>query len=232
MSKHTGADYRGRAAHYAARVDASIYNAHYERPAVISLLPPLREKSVLDVGCGSGWYAEHLLSEDAIVTAFDFDEDFVALTEARVQGRARVLQADLAEPLAFAEDESFDLVVAPLVLHYLHDWLEPLKELRRVLKPGGHLVFSTHHPFNDWKLFEREDYFAVELLEDEWDNFGKITFYRRPLTVISSDLADAGFFIDRLLEPRPTQAFEDANPSAYRRLCTNPWFLAVRARKR
>ena len=36
-------------------------------------------------------------------------------------------------PLAFASDASFDLVVASLVLHYLRDWIGPLRELRRVL---------------------------------------------------------------------------------------------------
>jgi len=100
------------------------------------------------------------------------------------------------------------------------------------LRPRGTLVFSTHHPFNDWKLFDREDYFAVELLEDEWDDFGKVTFYRRPLTVISSDLAGAGFVIEKLLEPQPTEEFRQMNPEGYERLRKNPWFLAIRALKK
>ena len=172
-----------------------------------------------------------MLNHGAIVTAFDLNLDFVTLTRTRLNKRARVLQADLAKPLDFARDAEFDLVVCPLVMHYLKDWQPPFREFHRILKPHGVLVFSTHHPFNDWKLFNKEDYFAVELLEDEWEDVGKVTFYRRPLTAISQDLAAAGFVIERLLEPQPTEDFRRANPIKYELLMKNPWFLAIRAEK-
>src|ERR1041385_6870464 len=143
--KHTGNSYDGKAREYAEAVDTKPWNAFYERPAVLSLLPSLKNKTVLDAGCGSGWYAEHLINHGANVTAFDFNSDFVQLTQARVAKRAKVLQADLAEPLRFARDEEFDLVLCPLVLHYLKDWQPILREFHRVLKSHGTLVFSTHH---------------------------------------------------------------------------------------
>jgi SAM-dependent methyltransferase len=231
MTEHTGASYEAIAAKYAATVDSKPWNAHYERPAVVSLLPALANTKVLDVGCGSGWYAEYLAAHGAIVTAFDFNTEFVALTRARIGERAKVLQADLTEPLDFAADEEFDLAVCPLVMHYLRDWRPPLRELYRVLKPLGVLVFSTHHPFNDWKLFNREDYFATELLEDEFEGVGKVTFYRRPLTAICEALRSSGFWIEQLLEPQPTKDVQRVNPAGYDRLSKNPWFLVVRARK-
>jgi hypothetical protein len=83
----------------------------------------------------------------------------------------------------------------------------------------------------DWTLFDKEDYFALELLEDEWD-IGKVRFYRRPLTAISQALDSAGFFIERLLEPQPTEDFRRVHPEGYERLTKNPWFLVVRARKK
>jgi SAM-dependent methyltransferase len=118
MTEHTGASYEGTAKAYAEKADAKPWNAYYERPAVLSLLPPLANTTVLDAGCGSGWYAEYLLAHGAAVTAFDFNADFVALTQSRVGDRARVLQADLAAPLDFAAEGEFDLVVCPLVMHY------------------------------------------------------------------------------------------------------------------
>lgn len=230
MTEHTGSSYDAIAGKYAQSVDTRPWNAYYERPAVLSLLPPLAGAKVLDAGCGSGWYAERLLERGALVTAFDFNREFVAITQARVGDRAKVLQGDLTRPLDFAADGEFDVVVCSLVLHYLQDWLPALREFQRVLKPDGVLVFSTHHPFNDWKLFNRDDYFAVELLEDEWD-IGKVRFYRRPLTVISHDLDAAGFWIERLLEPQPTEDFRRVNPEGYECLSKNPWFLVIRARK-
>ncbi|HEY7184411.1 MAG TPA: class I SAM-dependent methyltransferase [Blastocatellia bacterium] len=230
-AQHTGESYDGIARKYAETVDTQPWNAHYERPATISLLPPLTNVKALDAGCGSGWYAEHLLNRGAMVTAFDLNSEFVALTRSRVGERARVLQADLSGPLDFAGDGEFDVALSALVLHYLRDWQPALREFHRVLRPRGTLVFSTHHPFMDWKLFNKEDYFAIELLEDEWE-IGKVSFYRRPLTAISQDLDSAGFFIERLLEPQPTEEFRRVNPEGYERLSRNPWFLCVRARKK
>jgi SAM-dependent methyltransferase len=60
-----------------------------------------------------------------------------------------ILTADLAEPLTFAADASFDLVVASLVMRYLADWNIPLAEFHRVLAADGAVVFSTHHPAMD-----------------------------------------------------------------------------------
>lgn len=232
MPRHTGASYQTIATNYAQRVDTKPANAYYERPAVLSLLPPLAGKTVLDAGCGSGWYAEYLLNHEAVVTAFDLNAEFVRLTQARVGSRATILQANLAEPLTFAGDATFDLVIASLVMHYLKDWQPTLSEFHRLLKPGGRLVFSTHHPFMDWKYFEREDYFGLELLEDEWAGIGKVQFYRRPLTLISQDLQTAGFVIERLLEPQPTEEHWRADPDQAALFNIHPWFLVIRAWKK
>lgn len=229
--KHTGACYEGKARKYAESVDARPWNACYERPALISLLPPLANARVLDAGCGPGWYAEHLVNHGATLTAFDYNAEFVELTRLRAGKNAQVLQADLAKPLDFAPDGEFDLVVCPLAMHYLKEWQPTFREFYRVLKSHGVLVFSTHHPFMDWTFFKRENYFAIELLEDEWD-IGKVEFYRRPLTAMSEDLESAGFFIERLLEPQPAEEFRRVNPEEYQRLTKNPLFLFIRARKK
>ena len=229
-AQSAGSCYEAVALKYAAKQDTQPWNVHYERPGTLSLLPALDGLDVFDAGCGPGWYVEYLLDQGAVVTAIDLNADFVSMTQERVGERAVVLQADLAEPLAFLDDASMDLVVAPLVLHYLKDWLPPLQEFHRALKPGGLLVFSTHHPFMDFTEFEFEDYFGIQYIEDEWE-IGTMTYYRRPLTKISEDLEAAGFVIERLLEPMPTEAFREVHPRGYEKLSTNPWFLFVRARR-
>ncbi len=133
ISKHTGACYADKALKYAETVDTRPWNAHFERPAVVSLLPSLADARVLDAGCGSGWYAEYLIQRGANVTAFDFNSEFVNLTRARVGDQAQVLQADLAEPLKFAQNEEYDLVLCPLVMHYLKEWEPTLREFHRII---------------------------------------------------------------------------------------------------
>lgn len=229
--KHSGRSYEGKARAYAGKVDSRPWNANYERPALVSLLPELNGLRVLDAGCGSGWYTEYFVTHGASVTAFDFNEDFVELTRSRAGRRANVFQADLSAPLDFAKDSEFDLIVCPLVMHYIKDWLPVFKEFHRVLASDGVLVFSTHHPFMDWQYFKTENYYALDFLEDNWD-IGRICFYRRPITDMSRDLQAAGFLIERLLEPQPTEEFRQINPKEYERLTRNPQFLLIRALKR
>jgi 2-polyprenyl-3-methyl-5-hydroxy-6-metoxy-1,4-benzoquinol methylase len=57
MTKHTGASNEGIAGKYAA-VDNNPWNACYGRPATLALPPALAHARVVDVGCGSGWYAQ------------------------------------------------------------------------------------------------------------------------------------------------------------------------------
>ncbi|MDX2270957.1 MAG: class I SAM-dependent methyltransferase [Cyanobacteriota bacterium] len=230
MSEHTGFSYQSIETSYAETVDLRPMNAYYERPAMLSLLPDLLNKKVLDVGCGTGWYSEQLVGRGAQVTAFDLNQEFVRQTEQRLNQKAIILQADLSCPLTFARDRQFDLVICPLVMHYLKSWQPVFDEFFRILKPGGILLFSTHHPFSDWKEFQKEDYFALDLLEDEWD-IGNVQFYRRPLSLMTSDLYESGFCIERIVEPQPTESFRQARPEWYERLMKSPWFLIIRAHK-
>ena len=226
-----GAEYDAMADAYNAHVDTQPHNALYERPAVLSLLPPLAGLTVLDAGCGSGWYAQHYLEHEVKrVVCVDASEKMTAAARARLGERAQVLVADLGQPLNFATNGEYDLVVAPLVLHYLVDWLPTLREFHRVLKPNGLFVFSTHHPTMDFKLFNLPDYFATALIEDEWST-GKVTYYHHSLSAICATLAEAGFSIERLLEPQPVPAMQASHPELYDRLMHNPWFLVIRARR-
>jgi len=216
---------------YNARVDTHPHNALYERPAMLSVLPPLTGLTILDAGCGSGWYAEQFLTNGAArVVCVDVSQKMAAAARARLGSRAKVLTADLAEPLTFAADGDFDLIVAPLVLHYLSDWAPTLLEFKRVLKPGGILAISTHHPLMDVKLFNLPDYFATTFIEDEWDT-GRVSYYHRSLTTIINTIVEAGFVIEKLLEPQPVPAMQVTHPELYDKLMHNPWFLVIRARR-
>ncbi len=216
--------------HYSDIVDTKPHNAFYERPATLSLLPPLAGLHVLDAGSGNGWYAEYLVSQGALVTACDVSPVMVQRTQARLRQRASVYVADLAQPLAFAQDSTFDLILAPLVLHYLEHWEPTLVEFHRVLRQQGWLVFSTHHPTADFQHHPANNYFATHLVEEEWGELGTVQFYRRPMSAIINALAASGFCIEHMLEPQPTQAFHQVHPAGYERLMRFPDFLAIRAR--
>ena len=141
-----------------------------------------------------------------------------------------MLQADLTEPLRFAADASFDLIVCILVLHYLKDWLPTLCEFHRVLRPGGRVIIATHHPFTDMDLSPTGNYFATDAIKDTGDA-GKVRFYRRPLSQISRDLTAAHFVIEDIAEPGPLAPPDGMTLPWYDRVSTTPMRLLIRARR-
>lgn len=130
---------------YSRETESSLFNAHYERPAMLALAGDVQGRRILDAGCGAGPLSEALRARGAVVTGFDSSPAMVALARRRLGEHADLRVADLSRPLPF-DDGVFDDVVVSLVLHYLKDWQAPLSELRRVLKPGGRLLLSVNHP--------------------------------------------------------------------------------------
>lgn len=238
MEKKKGlsyAAYEEMAVYYAQYVDKKPFNAYYERPALLSLLPDVQEKQVLDVACGAGWYTQWLLQQGASVTAVDFSPSMIEMTRRRVGQQAVIIQGDLNGPLDYLQDESIAVILSSLTLHYIRDWDHVFREFYRVLAPLGYLVFSVHHPFMDFTRFKRENYFSTEIIEDVWSTHQgmvEVQFYRRPLKEIVNPLLQGGFLLEALEEPMPTEEFHREMPEVYDRLTKNPTFLFIRARKR
>jgi len=111
-------------------------------------LPPASQ--VLEVGCGAGLMAADLFRRGFVVDCIDPSEAMVELARARAatldaSDRIRVREGD-AHSLPFATD-SRDLVVALGVLPFLHSPTVALGEVARVLRPGGHFLFSSDNPY-------------------------------------------------------------------------------------
>ncbi len=223
--------YDALAERYAAVIDTKPHNAYYERPATLSLLPDVSERRVLDAGCGPGVYSAWLLDRGADVVAIDVSESMIDIAKQRTRGRARFHRADIGAPLDFLESSTFDLVVAPLVLEYVRDWRATLREFHRLLRPGGHVVVSVTHPFSDFLYFRTDRYFETELVESTWTGFGGVRMpsYRRSLEETLNPFGDAGFRIEHVLEPKPTEEMRTADPRHFEELRRQPCFLCIRA---
>lgn len=110
-----------------------------ETPLLIGPPGVLSGKQILEVGCGRGVGVEILLALGAArVTGFDLDPEMVVLARQRLAkygGCAHVFVGD-AEAIA-APDASFDAVVDYGIIHHIPNWRQALREIARVLKPGG-----------------------------------------------------------------------------------------------
>ena len=224
--------YEKLADEYAARVDTKPHNAYREFQATLSLIPDVNGKKVLDAGCGTGRYTRWLLDHGAEVVGFNGSPQM--LGHARMKaGETDLRLHDLREPLTFLEDGSVDLVLSTLVMDYLEDWGPVLGEFRRVLRKQDAFVMSVQHPTIDFiKKLGMKDYWTVELTEVWGKGFGEPVLapsYRRPLQAITDALRDAGFTIDRLVEPRPTEDYRKADPEGYEDVKWRPSFLCIRA---
>ncbi|MEH7880154.1 class I SAM-dependent methyltransferase [Rhizobium laguerreae] len=220
-------DYDAFAVAYDADNEVNAWNAYYERPAILALVGDAAGLSVLDAGCGGGAHAAALLERGAVVTGIDASAGMLEIAQRRLEGRARLLTADLNEALPFA-DKAFDLILASLVMHYLPDWSKPLSEFNRLLPEGGRLVFSTHHPFMDHASTGRDNYFETYSFDEIWQRGGKdiaMRFWHRPLHAMFAALKSAGFQIDTVSEPQPDPQARTLFPQAYQSLTTKPRFL-------
>ena len=103
-------DYDSIAERYAAKIDDRPWNALYERPATLALLPDVNGKDVLDAGCGHGWYADRLARRGARIVAVDRSREMVNLARERLGGRARVIQGDVSDLGDTLANDSFDVI--------------------------------------------------------------------------------------------------------------------------
>jgi ubiquinone/menaquinone biosynthesis C-methylase UbiE len=115
-----------------------------ETPLLIGPDGTLTGKLVLEVGCGRGVGVEILLGRGAAsVAGFDLDPTMVALAQKRLTkygGGGPVFVGDAAR--IAASDASFDVVVDYGVIHHIPNWPQALREIARVLKPGGTFYFE------------------------------------------------------------------------------------------
>ncbi|MCC5474541.1 class I SAM-dependent methyltransferase [Streptomyces barringtoniae] len=215
-AKQAANDYDSFAEAYSASNETSLFNAYYERPAMLDLAGDVAGRRILDVGCGSGPLSAALRDRGAIVTGFDSSTKMLELARRRLGDDAALHTADLGSPLPFP-DAAFDDVVASLVLHYLEDWTTPLAELRRVLTPGGRLIVSVDHP-SIGLVQPGADYFATYKHSEEWTLGGHtalMTFWRRPLHAMTDAFTAAGFRINVISEPFPAPGARELFPDIF-----------------
>jgi SAM-dependent methyltransferase len=213
-----------------------------EWPALRDLLPDLRGRKVLDLGCGYGWFCRWAREAGAAeVLGIDVSEKMLARARADTADPAITYQRADLEGIALPR-AVFDLVYSSLVLHYIAD-LNPLMSLVfGSLVRGGSLVFSMEHPIYsapaepEWspdaaghKIWPVDHYLDEGPRSTHWLAPGVIKHHRTIATMINL-LLRTGFAIAHLEEWGPSEAQIAAHPSwADER--HRPPFLIVAARK-
>ena len=228
------AAYDRMAGAYARKNETGVWNAYFERPSMLSLLPEISGRQVLDLGSGPGALSAELLNRGALVTAVDGSTEMLNCARQRLGDRVQFMQLDLNEGLTGIANQAFDLVVSSLTVHYVSDLETLAREIHRVLKPGGLFVASTHHPIMDMKSSPTGNYFKKELIISKWQVEGeryRISYFRRSLSATLSPFNKLGFSMDALSEGIISDQLRQSFPEETLRFEKEPYFIFFRFRK-
>jgi len=110
-----------------------------EKGVLIEAVNPKEGEAILDLGCGTGRITAQIFEFNKTVVGVDLSDQMLEVARKKLP-EASFIQADILS-LPFA-DNSFDKVVSSLVFQFLPDIEKPLKEVSRVLNPGGTLFIT------------------------------------------------------------------------------------------
>lgn len=219
-------------------------NNLFEIPALFSLMPDLRGKKVLDLGCGFGEHCKRFIEDGAcLVTGIDISEKMLAVAE-KENSDPRISYICMPMEDIGQLNGQFDMVVSSLALHYVEDFSGVVKNVYKILCEGGVFLFSQENPLctchsggDRWTRDEKGEKIYVNLMnygiegerESVWfvDHVKK---YHRTFSTIINTLIEAGFTIEKLVEPLPTAGLLEEHPE-YRDLLHKPDFLLIKVKK-
>jgi SAM-dependent methyltransferase len=200
-------------------------NGALEVPALRELLPDLSGARILDIGCGFGDFARHArLAGAGSVVALDVSQNM--LSEAQRLTDDFLIDYVCSSIEGYSpSSQSFNLVVSSMALHYVDDYKAVAAKVYGGLATGGKFIFSVEHPIctanpigwlNDdnglltsWPLDRYQD---EGIRQTKWFVDGVLKYHRTVETYVG-ELLDAGFRLDHLKEPKPTDQALTEQPS-------------------
>jgi SAM-dependent methyltransferase len=208
-----------------------------------SMLPDLRDKRVLDLGCGFGWHCRYAREQQArSVVGVDLSERMLARARETTDDPAIEYRRSAIEDIDFPAD-AFDVVISSLALHYVEPLDLVCEKVHRCLEAEGTFVLSVEHPIftaraaQDWHYgptgerlhWPVDDYQQEGLRHARWlaDDVIK---YHRTLATYFNAMVDSGLHVTRLLEPGPPVEMVVERPD-WMDECRRPLFLLIAAVK-
>ena len=209
------------------------YAEYLTGPALKRVIGRVKEKKVLDLGCGEGRFSRFFARMGAKVTGIDISEELIKAAREEEGRRPLGIEyyvADAAD-LHMFDSEVFDIVYCHMALGDIADYEGAIAEVSRVLKVGGRFIIVMEHPcfsrrllnrevIAGWKISLREDgskeyhyywvkdYFRRHSYRWEWKHdrltSSFITIgFHRTLSDYINTLTKHGLVITKLDEPKP-----------------------------
>ena len=182
------------------------------------LLPQFSGKRVLDLGCGYGWHAIYAAQNGAReVVGIEISEKMLAVAAEKTKFSNIRYEKMAIEDISFPQN-SFDIIISSLALHYVADTNAVYKKAGKILVSGGEFIFSVEHPvftaFGSQQWHKDNEGNILHWPVDNYFAEGSrraiflgqlVTKYHRNLTSYINGLIKAGFAITSLIEPTPPE---------------------------
>ena len=124
-----------------------------ENPIILSMMPKVKDKKILDLGCGDGRLDEVLVKSGAKqIVGVDISNNMLKLASQRNLRNCKFLLMPMEEISKI--DEKFDIVYSSLAIHYVEDFDKLLKDVYALLKKDGIFLFSIESPLNTALILE------------------------------------------------------------------------------
>ncbi len=206
------------------------------------LFPDLKEKSVLDLGCGYGWHCKYAIQMGAS-QVLGIDSSKKMIEKAFIENFDEKIKYEICniEEYDYPKD-MYDLVISNLVLHYIKDLDNIYQKVHYTLKEGGYFLFNIEHPTftagidEDWVYDENGEpcYWAIDNYyypgERKTHFLGhQIIKQHHTLTQILNPLLMYGFEIETIEEAMPPKSM--MNIPGMRDEMRRPMMLLVKAKK-
>ena len=226
----------------------NIVNANdlLEIPIMKEMLPDLKGKSVLDLGCGYGEMSKYFVDMGAKrVVACDISENMLGLAN-KVNSNEKIEYKLLAMEELNNLDEKFDLIFSSLAFHYIEDFNKLIQDISNHLNENGILLFSQEHPIttctkhldkeakklviNGKKFHLLSDYNVVGKRESNWNVEGVIKYHRNFKTTLNT-IINNGLEILAIDESWARKEAVEVSEKYYNQN-DKPYFLFVKAKKK
>ncbi|MDQ0173133.1 class I SAM-dependent methyltransferase [Paenibacillus tundrae] len=208
-----------------------------------TMLPDLKNKDVLDLGCGFGWHCRYARQQQAkSVIGIDLSENMLQRAVQMTDDPKIEYRLQAIEDIHFAP-EQFDVVISSLALHYLQRLDEVYAKINTCLKSGGTLVLSVEHPIftaraeQDWHYGAQGEiqHWPVDHYQQEGRRVARfldqdVVKYHRTVATHLNELINAGFVIQQVAESKPSSDMVEQVPGMRDEL-RRPMFLMIAASK-
>jgi SAM-dependent methyltransferase len=191
-------------------------NDYVELPTVMSLLPPIDGKPVLDAGCGLGKHSRELIRRGGRLTAIDISAKMITIAKDYCENKGEFVRTSFEN--ARFKPASFNVILASMSVMYSRKISTVFQNFGNWLKPKGTLIFSIYHPIRYHQKIPDFDYSKSKKVWITLSGFDVNVFnYYHPLTKYFDALRENNFDISNFIEPVLSRKQKDwPDSDAYR----------------